>query len=318
MGKARSQEKPGVVEELNGGSVIRAAGGVVWRRSGEIEPKIEIAVIHRPRYDDWSLPKGKLAPGESEIEGAVREVHEETGYRVRLGRPLGEIRYMKESAGSTRPKVVRYWAMEAEAGEFSPSREVDELKWLTPAEAMDLLTHDHDKKVLDRFVRGPALSGCVLLVRHARAGDRAEWGGDDRIRPLDADGWKQAEGLVRVLSRFEVEEIISADYDRCVQTVQPLAEAMSLPIREEELFSEDSYPAHEDEAIHMIRKLGESLSTTAICSQGDVIPDLLQRLAALDHVDLPNPLPLKKGSFCVLIFDGPRLFSVEYVPPPKI
>lgn len=124
-------------------------------------------MIHRPRYDDWSLPKGKLSPGESEIEGAVREVLEETGSRVRVGRPLGEVRYLKTSGGVTRPKVVRYWSMQADGGTFTPSREVDELRWLDLASARSLLARQSDLKVLERFVRGPALSGTVLIVRHA-------------------------------------------------------------------------------------------------------------------------------------------------------
>lgn len=297
---------------------IRAAGGVLWRPAGEGPEGVEVALIHRPRYDDWSLPKGKLAPGENEIEGAVREVLEETGFRVRLGRPLGEVRYMKNSGSGPRPKVVRYWAMQEDGGHFTPNREVDELHWMSLDEARARLTHAHDEKVLDRFVRGPALAGSVLLVRHAHAGDRDRWEGDDKLRPLNEDGRAQAEELVRPLSRFDVDDIISADFVRCVETVQPLADAIGATVKEEELFSETGYPAHEDEAIHHLRKLGESLSTTVVCSQGDVIPDLLQRLAAVDHVDLPHPFEYKKGSFFALTFDGPRLFSVEYFPPPRL
>ena len=107
---------------------IQAAGGVVWRvGEGATGGQMEVAIIHRPRYDDWSLPKGKLAPGEAHIEGAVREVHEETGYRVQPGRSLGEVRYLKESGGGAREKVVHYWAMRAISGAFNPNREVDRL-----------------------------------------------------------------------------------------------------------------------------------------------------------------------------------------------
>jgi 8-oxo-(d)GTP phosphatase len=316
VGKTRSEEEQKVANGVRP-PVIRAAGGVLWRaidRASAVA-NVEVALIHRPRYDDWSFPKGKLSSGEGDVDGAVREVLEETGFRVRVGRPLGEVRYMKASGGTSRPKVVRYWAMEADGGSFSPNREVDELRWVSLGEAETMLTHDHDHELLRRFVSGPALTGCVLLVRHASAGNRSEWNGDDKRRPLDQDGWGQAEDLVRLLTRFEVEGIVSADFDRCVQTVQPLSEAVGIPIDEDDLFSELGYPAHEEEATHMIRKLGESLSTTVICSQGDVIPDLLERLAAEDNVDLPDPLPKKKGSTWALIFDGPRLFSAEYFPP---
>ena len=145
---------------MNRAHTIQAAGGVVWRvGSGDNGAQIEVAIIHRPRYDDWSIPKGKLAPGESEIEGALREVFEETGCRVQLGRSLGEIRYLKKSGGHTREKVVHYWAMRATGGTFSPSREVDELRWLTLDEARDQVTRATDIEVLERFARRPAMTG---------------------------------------------------------------------------------------------------------------------------------------------------------------
>jgi 8-oxo-dGTP diphosphatase len=117
---------------------VRAAGGVV-RRDGEV------LVVHRPRYDDWTLPKGKLDAGEEFEEGALREVWEETGLRCRLGRELPSIRYWD---GRGRPKLVRYWQMEPESGEFVPNREVDELRWVSPAEALELLSYDRDRDVL--------------------------------------------------------------------------------------------------------------------------------------------------------------------------
>jgi 8-oxo-dGTP pyrophosphatase MutT (NUDIX family)/phosphohistidine phosphatase SixA len=304
------------------GQVIRAAGGVLWRSIAEDrggDPLVEVAVIHRPRYDDWSLPKGKLAPGESEIEGAVREVWEETGHRVRVGRALGVVRYMKQNNwGEQRPKVVRYWAMHADGGDFLPTNEVDELRWLRLDDARELLTHERDKEVLDKFVRGPALIRTVLIVRHAAAGNRSEWTGDDRARPLDERGRRQAEALVRVMSRFEVREIFSADFVRCVQTVEPLADALGLSIKEEPLFSELGYPGSEEDATDMVRHLGTPDAATIVCTQGDVIPDLLARLSELDHVDLPEPLPYKKGSTWALSFDGDRLFGADYIPPPPI
>jgi 8-oxo-(d)GTP phosphatase len=306
-----------MVADVN--STIRAAGGVLWRSAGVNnggEPAVEVAIIHRPRYDDWTLPKGKLSPGESEIEGAIREVWEETGYRVRLGRALGEIRYSKQTRWGPRPKVVRYWAMHAEGGSFIPNNEVDELRWVSLGEAHEMLSYERDKEVLEKFVRGPALVKTVLLVRHASAGNRSEWTGDDRIRPLDEKGRLQAEGLVRVLSRFEVREIFSADFVRCVETVEPLAEAVGLSIKEEPLLSEFGYPGHEAQAIELIRHLGSADAATVACSQGDVIPDMLERLAAADHVDLPKPRECKKASTWVLSFDGDRLFGADYIPPP--
>jgi 8-oxo-dGTP pyrophosphatase MutT (NUDIX family) len=131
-------------------AAIQAAGGVVWREAAGGD-RVDVAVIHRPRYDDWTLPKGKLAHGESHLEAALREVHEETGLRVEPGDFLGETHYLKKSRGAMRDKVVRYWAMRAVGGTFSPNREVDRLEWLTVDEARKTLTRGTDREILERF-----------------------------------------------------------------------------------------------------------------------------------------------------------------------
>jgi 8-oxo-dGTP pyrophosphatase MutT (NUDIX family) len=121
---------------------VKASGGVVWRRG---ERGIEVALVHRPRYDDWSFPKGKLDTGESWEDAALREVEEEIGLRCRLGHELPPTSY-RDPKG--RAKVVRYWMMEPLDGEFAPSREVDEVRWLTPADAGRLLSYEHDRELL--------------------------------------------------------------------------------------------------------------------------------------------------------------------------
>lgn len=299
---------------------IRAAGGVLWRQATGIageEPGVEVAIIHRPRYNDWSLPKGKLASGEPEVDGAIREVLEETGFRVRLGRPLGETRYFKDMAGLLRPKVVRWWAMEAMSGAFSPGREVDELRWVSLAEADATLSRETDRELLTRFVRGPAPTGVVLLVRHASAGSRSAWKGDDRLRPLDDCGYRQAEELVRLLAHFDPREILSADFVRCRETVAPLAEALGLQVRDEPLLSELDYPGHEEELVDRLHAMGGPHRTTVACSQGDVIPDVLSRLAQRDDVDLPDETTRKAGTWA-LTFQTSRLVSGEYFAPPRV
>ena len=145
----------GVVETLarlvgvNVTEVVRAAGGVVWRRRDE---RLEVLLVHRPRYDDWSVPKGKAEPGEKDEDCALREVAEETGLRCRLGAEIGTARYVDRHG---RPKVVRFWAMEPIAGEFVPSEEVDQLRWVTPAAARDVLSYQRDAELVD------ALSGLI-------------------------------------------------------------------------------------------------------------------------------------------------------------
>jgi len=131
--------------------VVRAAGGVVIREVEDAAGGVEVAVVHRPRYADWSLPKGKLDGGEGWEQAALREVMEETGLRCELLRELAPARYRDRKG---REKVVRWWLMCALDGEFTPGDEVDELRWLEPAEAAELLDYGHDREL----VRGVASS----------------------------------------------------------------------------------------------------------------------------------------------------------------
>jgi 8-oxo-dGTP pyrophosphatase MutT (NUDIX family) len=124
--------------------LVRAAGGVLHREG-------LVAVVHRPRYDDWTLPKGKLEPGEDDLAAALREVLEETGHRATVERDLGTIEYQVERGGRQLPKVVRYYAMRAQSGDFAPHSEVDQLRWLPREQASELLSYDRDREVLDRW-----------------------------------------------------------------------------------------------------------------------------------------------------------------------
>jgi 8-oxo-(d)GTP phosphatase len=133
--------------------LIQAAGGVLWRSADD---DVHVAVVHRPRYDDWTLPKGKLDPGEDEQDAAVREVLEETGASVDVGHDLGYVEYVVSKNGYTCPKRVRYWALRWNGGEFVPNPEVDELRWLPVTQAAQLLTHARDRQVLTRFAAQPA------------------------------------------------------------------------------------------------------------------------------------------------------------------
>lgn len=296
------------------GPVIRAAGGVLWRHA---DSAVSVAVIHRPQYDDWSLPKGKLAGGESDLEGAVREVLEETGFHVRVGRALGETTYHKETAGGVRPKVVRWWSMQADEGAFSPTAEVDRLEWLSLADAAERVTRATDADVLERFARGPLPTRTVLLVRHAWAGSRGAWSGDDADRPLDDCGVAQADELVRILARFEVGSVISAGLRRCMASVEPLAAALGLAVAEESLLSEVTYPGRETEAVALLRRLGDAEHDAVACSQGDVIPDLVRRIAEADAYPIESPVPSRKGSIWALSLDAEgRLLAADYLDAP--
>ncbi len=291
---------------------IRAAGGVLWRdRPGG--DGVEVALVHRPQYDDWSIPKGKLVTGETEVQGAIREVFEETGWTIRrLGRGLGEIRYLKISGDSQVPKVVRYWAMEAKEGSFTPGDEVDEVVWKSVPDAMEISTSATDRVILRRFEKHPVREATVVIARHASAGSRAKWKGDDSLRPLDRIGHEQAEALMDLLRHFGVTSIYSSEYLRCIQTVEPLAELLALPVVEERLLGEDGYPGNEAKACQFVRALAEPSEATVACTQGNVVPDLIERLAGEDGFSYQAPLEAKKGSLWALSFAGGALCQAEY------
>lgn len=178
-------------------------------------------LVHRPRYDDWTFPKGKAEPGESDVQTALREVAEETGFQCAVGRELPSTHY-RDSRG--RRKVVRYWTMVVKSGSFRPHHEVDEIHWHTPESARFTLSYQRDLDVLSR-VPDP-----LLAVRHAAAGDPNDWTGDDALRPLDERGRQQAQALVEQLGTYGIRRIVSSPSARCVETVTPLAAAHGLQI----------------------------------------------------------------------------------------
>ena len=212
---------------------IRAAGGVVWREDGDVPL---VALVHRDRYDDWTLPKGKLEAGESDLAAAVREVGEEIGARVAVMRRLGRVRYVVEGL----PKSVLFWAMRYVSGDFVAGDEVSDLRWLPVEEARAKLSYDRERSVLDEFTAVPAPQSVLALVRHAKAGKRSEWAGEDRLRPLERTGRRQARRLATFLREFAPERIVAADRTRCVQTVEQMAR---LTVREVEIV-----PGFADEA----------------------------------------------------------------------
>lgn len=297
-------------------SVIRAAGAVLWRPDDDGDPRI--AVVHRPRYDDWSLPKGKLDARESSMAAAVREVREETGFHAALGRRLGQTSYVVYSplAKRTGPKVVDYWAARAVGGTFEANHEVDRLRWLDPDAAADLLTHKLDRGVLESFITVPVPTSTILLVRHAKAGDRASWSGEDDLRPLTPAGRRQAAALRRQLRLFGPTRVYSAQPSRCVLTVRPLADELGLPVLPEPLFSEKRYRHEPAAALDRLLDLTEPGAVTAVCSQGGVIPHLVHELTGQAAIDDDGSVPSKKASTWVLSFQHRQLLAADHYPPP--
>jgi 8-oxo-(d)GTP phosphatase len=286
---------------------VLAAGAVLWRSDGETAAP-EIAVIHRPRYDDWSLPKGKVDPGETEPVTAVREVQEETGYSSHLGRRLTAVSYPVEQG----IKKVRYWAARRVDGEFNPNAEVDELKWLPIAEAMQQLEYPHDRKVLRRFAKHPIDTQTLLIVRHGTAGSKSRYKGDDRKRPLDKHGRAQAESLVGVLLAFGANVLHAADRARCHQTIEPLAEELGATIHNEPLLTEEAYAENRKAGRHRVLEIAAAGGTPVICTQGRVIPDLIAWWCERDGVR-PDKSRNRKGSTWVMSLADGRVVAADHI-----
>jgi 8-oxo-(d)GTP phosphatase len=307
---------------------VRASGAVLWREDAGGRG-VEVALVHRPRYDDWSLPKGKLDPGEIEPVAAVREVAEETGYRAVLGPFLRRIRYsVTRRSGRTAPKVVDYYSAHVVDGAFEANDEVDELRWLPPDPAERLLSYSGDREVLDAFRALPRAVTSVLLVRHAEAGNRDEWPGDDDVRPLTPAGKAEAEALRELLPLFGVDRVHSAPPLRCAQTVRGLAEDLGAPICDEPLLGERGHLAGPEASRIRLLEIAAAGGTPVISSQGGVIPALVAGIAERDGLPLAE-VASRKGSLWVLSFSRPmeepggenvnqtarpRLIAAHYIP----
>jgi 8-oxo-dGTP pyrophosphatase MutT (NUDIX family) len=268
------------------GELVRAAGGVVRRadRYGS-----EVLLVHRPRYDDWTFPKGKALPGETDEETALREVEEETGLSCSLGSELPSTRYQD---GQGRPKIVRYWTMRVEAGEFEPHDEVDALRWVGDRDAGGALSYDRDREVLD------AVPPPLLVIRHAWAGHAREWVGDDARRPLDDRGRRQAAAFVTQLAPFQLTRIVTSPFDRCVQSVEPLAAARGLELTVADALAEG-------EGAEGVRTLllGLHGTATAVCGHGPELTPLFGEM--------------KKGATVIVEPASGALGELGRLAPPK-
>ena len=286
---------------------VRAAGGVLWRH---VEGQVRVAVVHRPKYDDWSLPKGKLDSDEPAVLGGLREVREETGFAAVAGRTLGVSRYRVLQRGRDVEKTVQWWAMRATDGEFVPGSEVDRLRWLPVPSALARVSAGYDCAPLRAFQQEPPQTATVLLVRHGSAGDRRTWNGHDDERPLDQEGDRQAQVLAEVLPAYGPVRVLSAPLVRCVETVRPLAQRLGVPL-ELTPAARDSENSWQAEAlVALLCDLAEQGSPVVLCSQGEAIPASVSVLAA--GLSLAR-VKSRKGSLWSLSFSGSRLVDAHYV-----
>jgi 8-oxo-dGTP diphosphatase len=312
-----SRHARGRADQARPGAEIRAAGAVLYRSGGR---GVEVALIHRPRRDDWSFPKGKVEPGEHVLLAAVREVAEETGIRPVLGRPLATVRYQVEG----RPKRVDYWASRVDDPQPGPvldPGEVDAVEWLPVRAARERLTYAHDSQLLDRLV-SPAGDGedpgdtvpCILL-RHASAGRKSAWRGDDLLRPLDERGQADAQILAELLACYAPQRVISSAAERCAGTVRPYAERAGAVIEAEPAFTVPSGNEDSDRSAAAKQRMTELLarpSPMVICAHRENLPVLLeQALAVLDGTRPAGEWTPPKAGFWVLHIAGTRLSARE-------
>jgi 8-oxo-dGTP diphosphatase len=287
-------------------TLVQAAGGVLHRPDSS---GARIAVVHRPRHDDWSLPKGKRKRGEHPVVNAYREVWEETGVRAYIGARLPSVAYQVPlNDGSWADKTVDYWAMTyAQDDGFAAGLETDELVWLSVADALPRLSYDRDVFVVKAFAALPALRAPIVLLRHGSAGERHEWSGPDDERPLDEAGRERSRALAAVLACFGPARLLSAAPRRCVDTLVPLGRASDLPVVVDHHFDDRADPGA---AAVRLAELSGLDSATVISSQGKLIPAVLAELTG----DRPEHYRTAKGNGWALSFgvDG-SLVAVDVV-----
>ncbi len=276
--------------------LIVAAGCLITRQG---PAGVEVLLVHRPRYDDWSLPKGKVDADEHITLTAIREVLEETGLTVALRRPLPLQQYDVDGV----PKEVHYWrAVVVDESPFVPGSEVDEIRWLPIDQAAQLVTRPDDALLVKLADDPPGTP--FLVLRHGNAVKRVDWPGGDVDRPLDASGVEQAESLVGRLAAYGVERIHSSAARRCSDTVRPYSLAVGVPLASEPALTEEGFDSTPDAALERGGELlADAWRTTVsmvLCGHRPYLPDLVDHLVELcpgapsaepwDH-PLPDTMP---------------------------
>lgn len=302
---------------------IYAAGVVCWRPSAD---GIEFALVHREKYQDWGFPKGKLDPGEFLPETAVREVQEEAGFKVRLGRKLAVSTYQLETGED---KEVHYWAARVsekaqKKSVFKPNQEIALVAWHSAEAAMEKLSYQHDKDLLNQALSlheaKELETRALILLRHATATPRADWKKGEDTRPLLKQGQAEAERLIPLIDAFGPRLLITSSWRRCVDTLLPYATAKRRKLIERSQLSEFGSKQGPRRLKKLLLKAMDESRATVICSHRPALPPILQTLSKRSAEDLRNHViacaDLRPGNFAVfrLTLDAkPRLVAVERV-----
>ncbi|RZP26566.1 MAG: NUDIX hydrolase [Acidimicrobiales bacterium] len=297
---------------------IRAAGVVVLDSPAEATERRFLAV-HRPHRHDWSLPKGKVDPGETTPCTAVRECDEETGYRVVLGARLPSTHYVSGDAH----KSVDYWVGHVRADEgFAPDEEVDEIRWVPVSEASAFLTYSDDAAIV-RLAAGAPSTTPLIILRHAKAIRRGDFdGGDDADRPLSGRGRGEAKTLVNILDAYGIERVYSSPFKRCISTVSRFAKTIDTKIHLEPALGESGHESDPEATAARVRELLDSPAPTVLCTHRPVLPTVISSLGrslglteTAIHDDLSWDSRLAPGAMIVVHRErtdaGPRALAVE-------
>lgn len=286
---------------------VFAAGAICWR---VVDGKIRVLLVHRDRHDDVSFPKGKVDPGESLPQTAVRELREETGLDLALGAPLGTAEYQLPGG---RDKVVYYWAAEVgddahAASTFVPNDEITQLEWLPLRKARQALSYPHDREVLDRFqVRvdnNTIRTFAIVALRHGKAVSPGSWSGPDATRPLQARGEQQAASSASGIVAYRPRKLLSSTATRCRSTIEPLAEMVGLPVKSTDRISQDAWEDGSFDVAGVVAKRLAKRETAVLCSHGPVLPEIVRQVAEQTNTPLDalmrSAADLATGDYTIL------------------
>ena len=283
---------------------------MIWRKR---DNQIQIALVHRPRYDDWSLPKGKQDLGESLIACAYRETLEETNLKVSFGPYIGDIEYFVAEG----LKKVYYWSarLADDSPEFHPNEEVDLLEWQSLEDAIEKSTRDSDREIIEKFVNTPFDSYPLIMLRHAKALAREEWQGEDEDRPLEQLGQQQARRMLSLYQVYGLTQIHTSDAVRCHDTVEQMAHALKISLTITNKVSEYTWKKNKEKAIDYAKDLIKVNEPVILCSHNPVLPRMMEKLTKKIDFDYPSN-KLEPGESWILHHNKKEVLQIDRLEAP--